>query len=88
MPVISIFSARSGQATREECLSKEEAARKKKEYEDQLLWRFSNAAGFKQSLESPGIQRALLQYQPSRKDTPRRCLGNEDQDGEKETRQG
>ncbi|KAH6713574.1 hypothetical protein BKA61DRAFT_632508 [Leptodontidium sp. MPI-SDFR-AT-0119] len=30
-----------------------EAARKKKEYEDQYTMRFSNAAGFKQSLESP-----------------------------------
>ncbi|KAG4429740.1 hypothetical protein IFR05_014774 [Cadophora sp. M221] len=30
-----------------------EAARKKKEYEDQYTMRFSNAAGFKQSLETP-----------------------------------
>lgn len=33
--------------------AEKEAAKKKKEYEDQYTMRFSNAAGFKQSLENP-----------------------------------
>lgn len=38
--------------------AEKEAARKKKEYEDQYTMRFSNAAGFKQGLEKPWYSKA------------------------------
>lgn len=51
---ISLFPTESSpKNSQKNAEAEDEAAKKKKEYEDQYTMRFSNAAGFKQSLESP-----------------------------------
>jgi hypothetical protein len=51
---ISLFpSSSSHQPVEKNPEAEKEAAKKKREYEDQYTMRFSNAAGFKQGLESP-----------------------------------
>jgi hypothetical protein len=59
--------------------AEKEAAKKKKEYEDQYTMRFSNAAGFKQGLESPWYSKSLTTVSAVEEDTPSKDVwGNED----------
>lgn len=56
-----------------------ETAKKKKEYEDQFTMRFSNAAGFKQSLEKPWYSSSNREVAAVPEDTPGKDVwGNED----------
>jgi hypothetical protein len=56
-----------------------EAAKKKKEYEDQYTMRFSNAAGFKQSLESPWYSKSSSSKEAVEDEiTGKDVWGNED----------
>jgi hypothetical protein len=55
-----------------------EAAKKKKEYEDQYIMRFSNAAGLKETLDSPWYSKSTPTADPV-EDTPGKDVwGNED----------
>ena len=59
--------------------AEKEAAKKKKEYEDQYTMRFSNAAGFKQGLENPWYSKATAEAQAVEEDAPGKDVwGNED----------
>lgn len=59
--------------------AEKEAAKKKKEYEDQYTMRFSNAAGFKQELENPWYSKATATPQAMDEHTPSKDVwGNED----------
>lgn len=59
--------------------AEKEAAQKKKEYEDQYTMRFSNAAGFKQGLESPWYSKGSATVSAVEEDTPSKNVwGNED----------
>lgn len=59
--------------------AEKEAAKKKKEYEDQYTMRFSNAAGFKQGLESPWYSKGSATVAAVEEDTPTKDVwGNED----------
>ena len=59
--------------------AEKEAADKKKEFEDQYTMRFSNAAGFKQGLESPWYSRAMAEPQATVEEVPGKDVwGNED----------
>lgn len=59
--------------------AEKEAAKKKKEYEDQYTMRFSNAAGFKQGLESPWYSKGSTTVAAVEEDTPTKDVwGNED----------
>jgi hypothetical protein len=56
-----------------------EAARKKKEYEDQFTMRFSNAAGLKQGLENPWYSKSSATVSAVEEDAPSKNVwGNED----------
>ncbi|KAF4624189.1 hypothetical protein G7Y89_g13984 [Cudoniella acicularis] len=50
---IDLFPQERSQKVEKNAEAEKEAAKKKKEYEDQYTMRFSNAAGFKQGLENP-----------------------------------
>jgi len=59
--------------------SEREAAKKKKEYEDQYRMRFSNAAGFKQGLENPWYSKATTEPLAVEEEVPGTDVwGNED----------
>lgn len=59
--------------------AEKETARKKKEYEDQFTMRFSNAAGFKQGLESPWYSTSGTSVQEILIEAPSKDVwGNED----------
>lgn len=59
--------------------AEKEAAKKKKEYEDQYTMRFSNAAGFKQGLENPWYSKATAEPKEAEEDAPGKDVwGNED----------
>ena len=59
--------------------AEKEAAKKKKEFEDQYTMRFSNAAGFKQGLENPWYSKSTATAQAVEEETPRKDVwGNED----------
>lgn len=56
-----------------------EAAKKKKEYEDQYMMKFSNAAGFKQGIEDPWYSRGGAETEQSQSQVPSKDVwGNED----------
>jgi hypothetical protein len=56
-----------------------EAAKKRKEYEDQYTMRFSNAAGFKQGLENPWYSKSMAEPQAVEEEAPGKDVwGNED----------
>ena len=62
--------------------AEKEAAKKKKEYEDQYTMRFSNAAGFKQGLENPWYSKATAEPQAVEVEVPGKDVwGNEDPRG-------
>jgi hypothetical protein len=59
--------------------AEKEAARKKKEFEDQYTMRFSNAAGFKQGLENPWYSKPIASSATAKTDIPSKDVwGNED----------
>lgn len=59
--------------------AEKESARKKKEYEDQYTMRFSNAAGFRQSLDSPWYSKSTGAKDIVEEDVPGKDVwGNED----------
>jgi hypothetical protein len=59
--------------------AEKEAAKKKKEYEDQYTMRFSNAAGFKQGLENPWYSKATAASQAVEEEAAGKDVwGNED----------
>lgn len=59
--------------------AEKEAAKKKKEYEDQYTMRFSNAAGFKQSLDNPWYSKTSAPEEQEEDDMPSKDVwGNED----------
>lgn len=59
--------------------AEKEAAKKKKEYEDQYTMRFSNAAGFGRGLESPWYSKSSVTVAAVEEDTPSTDVwGNED----------
>ncbi|KAL2069971.1 hypothetical protein VTL71DRAFT_14651 [Oculimacula yallundae] len=64
-----------------------EAARKKKEYEDQYTMRFSNAAGFKQGLEKPWYSLTADERQALREDEEKALVTSKD-DGRDRRRHG
>ncbi|CZS92842.1 uncharacterized protein RAG0_03334 [Rhynchosporium agropyri] len=55
-----------------------EAARKKKEYEDQYTMRFSNAAGFKQGLEKPWYSLSIEERTALREDEEKALVTRKD----------
>ena len=74
---ISLFPEEHRQAQRNP-EAESEAAKKKREFEDQFTMRFSNAAGFKQSLENPWYS-AAASKDLALQDTPGKDVwGNED----------
>ncbi|TAQ90111.1 hypothetical protein B7494_g1575 [Chlorociboria aeruginascens] len=58
--------------------AEKEAAKKKKEYEDQYTMRFSNAAGFKQGLESPWYSKPTTKREVEEEVPNKDVWGNED----------
>ncbi|KAG0645207.1 hypothetical protein D0Z07_8903 [Hyphodiscus hymeniophilus] len=59
--------------------AEKEAAKKKKEYEDQYTMRFSNAAGFKQGMENPWYSKATAERQTVEEEVHGKDVwGNED----------
>lgn len=59
--------------------AEKEAAKKKKEYEDQFTMRFSNAAGFKQGLENPWYSKPAAARDQVDEEIPSKDVwGNED----------
>jgi hypothetical protein len=59
--------------------AEKEAAKKKKEYEDQFTMRFSNAAGFKQGLENPWYSKSTGEKDTIDEEVPGKDVwGNED----------
>ena len=59
--------------------AEKEAAKKKKEYEDQYTMRFSNAAGFRQGLENPWYSKPTAEPQAVEEEEPSKDVwGNED----------
>jgi hypothetical protein len=76
---IDLFPQERASKPEKNAEAEEEAARKKKEYEDQYTMRFSNAAGFKQSLESPWYSKSSATVSAVEEDTPSKDVwGNED----------
>jgi hypothetical protein len=59
--------------------AEKEAAKKKKEYEDQYMMKFSNAAGFKQSLDAPWYSKSTSSKEIIEENQPGKDVwGNED----------
>jgi len=59
--------------------AEKEAAKKKKEYEDQYMMKFSNAAGFKQSLDAPWYSKSTPSKEIAEESPPGKDVwGNED----------
>ena len=76
---IDLFPHELSNKTEKNAEAAEEAAKKKKEYEDQYTMRFSNAAGFKQSLQSPWYSKSSATVSAVEEDTPSKDVwGNED----------
>lgn len=70
---------RSNKMVEKNADAEKEAAKKKKEYEDQYTMRFSNAAGFKQGLESPWYSKPKTSKEKVVEEMPSTDIwGNED----------
>jgi hypothetical protein len=76
---IDLFPQERSSRPEKNAEAEKEAAKKKKEYEDQYTMRFSNAAGFKQGLENPWYSKASVTVAAVEEDTPSKNVwGNED----------
>ena len=76
---IDLFPPERSSKAEKNAEAEKEAAKRKKEYEDQYTMRFSNAAGFKQGLESPWYSKSSATVSAVEEDTPSKDVwGNED----------
>ena len=76
---IDLFPQERPKLVEKNAEAEKETAKKKKEYEDQYTMRFSNAAGFKQGLESPWYSKPNTSKEKLEEDRPSTDVwGNED----------